>query len=286
MTTTRRGLAALALLAATPAQAACPDMAAAARVAAALIAREPLTAPIAGLTPADAECFREGVVAHLAQPWGDVVGWKAGLTNPAAQRHFGVPHPLRGAIYHATIRARSGDEIPARFGSMPVVESDLLVRVRDDAINEAGSDPVAILRHLDQVIPFIELPDLAFAPGVPLDAAALIAINVGARLGVVGDAMPAEATTDFAGRLASMSVVLSQDGNERARAPGTVLMGHPLNVIPWLVQDLARVGRRLRAGEYISLGGFSPQIPSAAGVWRLRYEGLAATAPEVVVRLT
>ncbi len=282
----RRALAALAFLPAVPAHAACLDMAAAARVAAALIAREQLTSPIPGLTLADAECFRERVVAHLAQPWGDTVGWKAGLTNAAAQQRFGVPHPLRGAIFHATIRAQSGAELPARFGSMPVIESDLIVRVRDDAISEAGADPVAILRHLDQVIPFIELPDLAFAPGVPLDAAALIAINVGARLGVMGEPMPALATDAFAAGLASMSVVLTHDGTERARAPGSALMGHPLNVIPWLVQDLARVGRRLRGGEYISLGGYSPQLPSVPGLWTMRYEGLAATASEVIVRLT
>jgi 2-keto-4-pentenoate hydratase len=282
---TRRSFFALPALAALPAQAACPDMAAAARVAARILAREPLPAPIEGLALADAECFRQRLVAHLAQPWGDVVGWKVGLTNPAAQQRFGVGHPLKGEIFHATLRARSGAELPARFGAASAVEADLLVRIRDEGINAAGEDHVAILRHLDQVIPFIELPDLVFAPGVPFDAAQLIGINVGARLGVVGEPIAAEANAAFAARLGTMGVTLAQDGAERARAPGTVLLGHPLNVLPWLTRELAREGRRLRAGDIVSLGGFSPALPTAPGLWSVRYEGLAAQPLDVTVRL-
>jgi len=281
----RRSLLALPALAALPARAACPDLAAAARVAARILAREPLPAPIEGLALADAEWFRERLVAHLAQPWGDVIGWKVGLTNAAAQQRFGVGHPLKGAIFHATTRARSGAEIPARFGATPTVEADLVVRIRDEGINGAGADHVAILRHLDQVIPFIDLPDLVFPPGVPFDAAQLIGINVGARLGVVGEPIAAEASAGFAARLGTMVVTLAQDGTERARAPGTALLGHPLNVLPWLVRDLAREGRRLRAGEIISLGGFSPALPTAPGTWSVRYEGLAAQPLDVAVRL-
>lgn len=280
----RRSLLALPALAGLPARAACPDLAAAARIAARIIAREPLPAPIEGLALADAECFRQRLVAHLAQPWGDVVGWKVGLTNPAAQQRFGVGHPLRGELFSASVRARSGAELPARFGSVPAVEADLLVRLRDDGLHTAGEDHVAILRHLDHVIPFIELPDLVFAPGVPFDAAQLIGINVGVRLGVLGEPVAAEATPEFAARLGAMRVTLAQDGTERAAAPGSILLGHPLNVLPWLVRDLAREGRRLRAGELISLGGFSPALPTAPGTWSVRYEGLAARPLDVSVR--
>jgi 2-keto-4-pentenoate hydratase len=235
---------------------------------------------------ADGECARERMVALLAQPYGDPVGYKVGLTNDAAQRRFGVPHPLRGTIFHGTLRERSGAELPARFGAVPVIESDLLVRVRDEGIATAGNDPVAILRHLDQVIPFIELPDLVFAQGQLLDAGNLLAINVGARLGVVGTPIAAEATPEFAARLGSMTVILATDERELSRAPGTALLGHPLNVIPWLVQDLAKEGRRLRAGDYVSLGGFSPALPTEAGrTYTVRYEGLAAEPVSVTVRL-
>jgi len=113
----------------------------------------------------------------------------------------------------------------------------------------------------------------------------LLASNVGARLGVLGEGIPVQVTEEFAARLGSMTVILSSDQRELARAPGTALLGHPLNVIPWLAQDLASRGERLRAGELISLGGFSPLFPVEPGrTYTVTYEGLLAAPVTVSVR--
>jgi 2-keto-4-pentenoate hydratase len=283
----RNGLLALVAFSLAPAaEAACLETAEVARIGAAIIERQRVPDLPRGLSLADARCTQQKLVALFAQPWGDAVGYKVGLTNRAAQERFGVPHPLRGTIFHGTIRARSGSDLPAAFGVVPVVEADLLVRVKDDAINTAGTDHVAILRSLDQVIPFIELPDLVVQQGQPMDGGILQLINVGARLGVLGDPIAVEASEEFARRLGTMEVVLANDQKELSRAPGSALLGHPLNVIPWLVQDLAAEGRRLRAGEYISLGGFSPALPVEAGrTYTTRYEGLLERPVAVSVRM-
>jgi 2-keto-4-pentenoate hydratase len=273
------------LLSSGAARADCPDIAEVARLASDILDRRPAQSYGPSLTMEDALCAREKLVAILAQPYGDAVGYKVGLTNAATQQRFGVPNPVRGTIFFGTLRAHSPAEIPAAFGAVPNMESDLLVRVSDKGINEAGSDHVAILRHIDQVIPFIEMPDLVLAPGQLMNGPNLIAINVGARLGVVGDPIPVQATPEFAARLGSMTVTLATEQRELSRAPGTALMGHPLNVIPWLVEDLKREGRRLRAGQYISLGGFSPILPTEAGrTVTATYEGLADRPLTVTVR--
>jgi len=284
----RAALATFLALAAGAARAACPSEAEVARMAGDILANRPAQGYGPGVTMEDAPCARERIVAVLQHQLGAPVGYKVGLTNAAAQGRFGIPHPVRGAIYEATIRARgtagSPAEIPAAFGAVPNVESDLLVRVRDEGINDAGADHVAILRHLDRVIAFIEMPDLVFAPG-QMTGPGLVAINVGARLGVLGDAIPAEATPDFADRLGSMTVTLATDRRELSRVPGTTLLGHPLNVIPWLVGDLRAEGRRLRAGDIISLGGFSPAVATEAGrTVTATYEGLADRPLTVSVR--
>jgi 2-keto-4-pentenoate hydratase len=280
------GAALAAALLPLPAAAACPDVPAVAGLAAAIIERRAPPAPPANLSMADALCGRDRLVAVFAQPWGDTVGWKVGLTNPTAQQRFGVPHPVAGRIFHGTLRERSGAELPAAFGISPAVESDLLVRIRDEGVNEAGDDPVALLRHIDAVIPFIELPDLVYGAGTPWSGPLLVSINVGARLGVLGEEIRPEATPDFAARLASMTVVLADDTRELSRAPGTALLGHPLNALAWLVRDLKEQGRRLQPGEYVSLGGFSPALPAAAGrTYTATYEGLAANPVSVTVRL-
>jgi 2-keto-4-pentenoate hydratase len=284
----RRILAALclgALLAPSAADAACPSVPEVARFARAFLDRTAPPALPADLSMADALCTQERLVAVLAQPFGDRVGWKIGLTNPAVQRRFGVDHPVAGAIFHATIRDRSGAELPARFGILPIIESDLLLRIRHDGIGNVGNDHVALLRHVEAVIPFIELADLVYPPDAAWTGPLIVAINVGARHGVLGEEIPAEATADFAARLGAMTVTLTDDSRELARAPGRALLGHPLNALAWLVQDLKARGRTLRSGEYVSLGGFSPPVPVAAGQrYRVTYEGLAAQPVQVDVR--
>ncbi|MCR0980925.1 2-keto-4-pentenoate hydratase [Roseomonas populi] len=270
------------------ARAACPSDADVQRMAGDILANRPAQGYGPGLTMEDTACARAKIVAIMAERLGAPVGYKVGLTNAAAQQRFGIPHPVRGTIFQATIRAHgtqgSPAEVPAAFGAVPNVESDLLVRVKDEGINEAGADHVAILRHLDQVIPFIEMPDLVFAPG-QMNGPGLVAINVGARLGVLGDPIPVQATPDFAARLGGMTVVLANDQKELSRVPASALLGHPLNAIPWLVEDLKAEGKRLRAGDIISLGGFSPALATEAGrTVTVTYEGLAERPVTVSVR--
>jgi 2-keto-4-pentenoate hydratase len=275
----------LTLLApALSARAACLSDEEVARLAEALVAGRPVPAP-AGLSMADAECTRDKLVPLLARHWGRPIGYKAGATGAAVQRLFGLSGPVYGVMFESTISLRDGAELTL---APPVpnvgVEADLLVRVRDDGINEAGRDHVAILRHLDQVIPYIEMPRTGVSGA--LDGPGLVAINVAARLGVVGAPIPVRADADFAGRLGTMVVVFADDTRELARAQGSALLGHPLNVIPWLVGDLARGGQRLRAGDIVSLGGFAPSVPAQSGrTYTLRYEGLLDRPVSVSVRI-
>ena len=271
-------------LALTPAaEAACPDDAAIARFAGQVLQRQSPT-PFAALSPAEGRCVQDKLIAIFAQPLGDVVGYKLGLTNLAIQQRFGIDHPIRGSIFHATLRASSGAEIEARLAAVPVLEADMLVRIGMGGVETALNHHAALIRHIDQVIPFIELPDLVYAPDHRPSLGDLLAVNVGARLGVVGRPIAVTPSAEFAAALGRMSISLHQDGREVSRAPSAAILGHPLNALAWIARDLAREGRHLREGDMISLGSFSPPQPVVAGqVWTARYEGLGE-AQDVVVR--
>lgn len=264
----------------------CPQDAAMAAMASSLIANAPVEPFGRDLTLEDALCAQAKLVLAMVKHLGRPVGWKVGLTNEAAQKRFGVTHPLAGPIYEATVRGRSGDKLPAKFAAVPVVEADLIVRVKDAGINTAGEDHVAILRHIDQVIPFLEMPDLALADMGKMNGPNLLAIGVGARLGVLGEPIEPQATPDFAAKLGTMVVRFANDQKELATAPGSALLGHPLNVIPWLVKDLAARGMALQPGDLISLGGFSPALPAEAGrTYTTTYTGLLEQPVSVSVTL-
>ncbi len=181
----------LALLAATlvlpfaaPAGAACPTPQAVGQLAAAWQAMTPATGLDAAMTMADAYCGQTLLLAELAKTQGRVVGYKAGLTNQAVHKRFGYDAPVRGTLFEKMLLG-DGAEVPARFGARPVFEADLVVEVKDEGINDART-PAEVLPHLSRILPFIELPDLVLDPKEPLNGPVIAAINVGARLGVLG----------------------------------------------------------------------------------------------------
>lgn len=266
--------AASALMGPLPAHAACPSHEKVSAMIRAWEALEPVRGLRTDLSMQDAECGQRRLVQKLALALGPVVGYKAGLTNPAIQKRFAVTAPLRGALLQRML-LQEGEAVPARFGARPVFEADLLVVVRDSAIHRARTH-VEALKSLSMVVPFIELPDLVVAEGEKLTAPLIVFINVGARLGVTGKGVPVEATEAFAASLAAMRVrVTDQDGKELASAKGSAILGHPLNAVLWLAQDLKRSGIELKAGDVLSLGSFTPPMPPRPGLAvTVHYEGL------------
>lgn len=272
-----------ALATASPAEATCPSHEKVSAIIRAWEAREPVRGLRADLSMKDAECGRKRLVQKLELALGRVVGYKAGLTNPAVQKRFGVSAPLRGVLLQKML-LDEGQAVPARFGARPVFEADLLVVVKDAAIHRARTRLEA-LRSLSLVVPFVELPDLVVAKGEKLTAPMIVSINVGARLGVLGKGIPVEPTEEFAARLAAMRVQMTDgEGKVLASAKGSAILGHPLNAVLWLAHDLEKSGERLKAGDVLSLGSFSPPMPPRPGLTvKVRYEGLPGN-PQVAVR--
>ena len=236
--------------------------------------RQPAANP-EGLSAADGECSRDKLNKLLQAQMGPPVGYKAGLTNPAVQKRFGADAPVWGTLY-APMLLKSGAVVDATFGARPLFEADMLVRVSDEAVNRATT-PEEVLRSIDQVIPFVELPDLVVQTPAPpkLNGAAITAINVGARLGVLGTPVPVQATADFSNAMRDFVAIVKGDGAELDRGKGSDVLGHPLNAVVWLVKDMARSGRSLKKGELVSLGSFSKLLPPKPGLSvEVVYEGL------------
>jgi 2-keto-4-pentenoate hydratase len=232
------------------------------------------------LTMEEGVCTQANLVQLLSKTQGKPIGYKAGLTSPAAQQQLGVPNPVLGVLL-AKMILPDGSTVPADFGPRPLFEADMLVTVRDDGINAARTVMEAA-RHLTTLQPFIELPDLVLAQGEPMTGPVIIAINVGARLGVVGEPVPVLATPEFVNALAEMQVILTADGAEISKGPGKAILGHPLNAVLFIAEEVQRRGGRLKAGDILSLGSFSRLTPPKPGQKVVaRYEGLP-TGPMMV----
>jgi 2-keto-4-pentenoate hydratase len=274
--------AAFAVTSATVAQAQCLTDAQAADLVASYVAKTPAV-NLENLSDADGACTRAKVNHLLAQRLGKVIGYKAGLTNPAVQKRFNTDKPVWGKLYEGMVLP-SGATVDAAFGARPLYEADLLVRVKSSAINHAKT-PLEVLDAVDQMVPFVELPDLMVQAPPKLNGAGVAAINVGARLGVAGApiAVPAYRGERYAllRALADMNVSLTDGAGARlGGGKGSDILDHPLNAVVWLAGALAQEGLTMQPGDLISLGSFSALLPPKAGLSvTATYEGLPGAAP-------
>jgi 2-keto-4-pentenoate hydratase len=265
----------------------CPDNAAIAEMTRAYAALEPLPNPSEALSLAGAVCGRDKFVRLLGERYGKVVGYKAALTNPAVQKRFNYPAPVRGTLLDAMIVA-DGAEVPAKFGALPVFEADLVVVVRDASIHEART-PEQVLASIVSIRPFIELPDLIVKDPSRINGPTITLINAGTRLGVLGAPIAVTPSLAQSGALSAslrdMTVrVIDGNGRELDSGKGSAILDHPLNAVIWLADDLKKSGITLKPGDLLSLGSFSRLLPPQAGqTVRVVYEGLPGN-PSVSVR--
>lgn len=265
------------------AHAACPSDTDTALMMARFANLQPVPNPPADMSMSDALCGRDKFTQFLGQNYGKVVGYKAGLTNPAVQKRFNYPHPVRGTLFEKMM-LQDGAEVSAKYGARPVFEADMVVEVKDAGINKATT-ALAALRYLSRVYPFIELPDLGVEDPSKITGPAIVYLNVGARLGVLGKPFGVKATPALVEALAKMTVrMVDQDGKVLDSGKGSAILGQPLNAVLWLIKDLNASGIALKKGDLLSLGSFSRLMSPKPGTGaKVSYEGLPGN-PTVSVR--
>lgn len=253
-------LIAALLLAAGPALADCPAPAQMQDAARGWIAGERLPDPGVA-TIEDAACayvpFREVLQAEMGPP----VGWKVGFTSKPAQERFGVTAPVAGALF-APMILEDGAEVSLTGSRSPFYEADLVVTVADAAINEATTRE-QVAAALSDVRPFIELPDMALAEGVKPTGPIMASYGVIPWRGVIGQGVAMTDLADPVADLAALTVEMKANGAEPVQGTGGMLLGHPLDVVLWLI---GHGGARLEPGQVISLGSLSPLVEATPGV--------------------
>ncbi|WP_136652310.1 2-keto-4-pentenoate hydratase [Paracoccus aeridis] len=248
-----------AIFAAGPALAACPPPAQMQAAAAGWLAGQRLPDPVVA-SMADAACaytaFRGGLEAAMGKP----VGVKVGFTSKPVQDRFGVTEPATGALF-APMIVPDGGAVSLSGSRSPFYEADLIVTVADPAIMQATTRE-QVAAALGEVRPFIELPDLALAEGVKATGPVMASYGVTPWRGVLGQGVAVADLADPVADLAALTVDLKANGASVAQGTGDMLLGHPLDVVLWLVGQGSYV---LPAGAMISLGSLSPLTEAAPG---------------------
>ena len=250
---------------------------------AAYTAKEQLTDPPENLSDADAACTRAAFQQKLGEIHGPLAGYKVTLTNPKVQKTFNTNQPIWGAWYQDMLLPNRS-KVPANYGTWPVLDAGLLVRVKSSAINQATT-PEQVLSHIDKITPFIELADVLVKTPSKLTPQGMSAINAGARMGVMGTALnvPTDARQQkrLLRELSNMVVrVQTGKGKMLSRGKGSDVAGHPLQTVIWLSGALQEQGQALQEGQWVSLGSYSSMLrPQAGQTITAVYPGLTGARP-------
>ena len=123
-------------------------------VAESWLAKKPAKGFGVTMSMSEAAVVQTRYTALISKDLGDMVGYKAGLTNPAVQKRFNYDKPIRGTLFAKMILPGPA-RVPAAFGSRPVYEADMVAVVGNAAKAMTAKSPLEALQALKEIRPFI-----------------------------------------------------------------------------------------------------------------------------------
>ena len=189
--------------------------------------------------------------------FGDLIGWKLGVTSRAKQQQVGIDAPIYGFL--ATDHVLDlGEPLITDEHINPRCEPEIVFVMGRDL---AGAHVTAteVLAATAGVAVGIEVLDSRYTD-YRFTMPDVVADNASAGRYVVGTPVP-PAGID----LRLVGVVLEHNGQVVATASGAASLGHPAAAVAWLVRSLAASGEGLRTGDVILSGGLTAAVPVSAG---------------------
>jgi 2-keto-4-pentenoate hydratase len=178
-------------------------------------------------------------------------GFKIGATARGMQDYLGVDGPMAGFMPGPI--HRHGARLAFADYLRPGVECEIALRLSRDIAPGALSRDAARMA-VAACFPAVEVVENRYADFKAFGAPSLVADQVFHAAAVVG----ADATFD-PHALDGLEGVISHDGVELGRGPGSALLGHPLAVLQWLADSgAAHAFGGLRAGQVVLCGSVTP----------------------------
>jgi len=181
---------------------------------------------------------------------GKIIGYKAAATNETAQRQMDVDGPFFGTLLSATSH-RSLATLPASQFTLRIVEAEFGFEIGEDV--PPSTKPYtaeSIAPFVAFAIPAIEVVDHRYHDWRLVGAPSLAADNAIHGAWVEGDPIRDWRRYDLSRHTVNVLV----NGQPWRIGSGANVLGHPLNVVAWLANELPLHGRQLRAGEKVSTG--------------------------------
>lgn len=239
----------------------------------------PLPADLAPRDVGEAYTIQSEFVGMRAASLGQVTGYKIALTTPAMRAMVGLNDSIAGDMLDKTILRfdpGAGARVRAAAYVRLLVEFEIAVELAEDlpAIG-APYDRKRISAAVAAVMPALELADdrnadYSILPANPFMLIADNAWNEGAVLG--------EPVRDWQGMdLAALRGVATINGRHAGEGHGRDVMGHPLDALAWMANNLASRGLGLWRGDVVITGSLvTTKYPKPGDLVRFEAGNLGA----------
>jgi 2-keto-4-pentenoate hydratase len=183
--------------------------------------------------------------------WGDApVGWKVGATSKEVQARFGIDEPVYGPLFKSTVHASPARLKAAAFQHL-LLEAEFTFSFRDGLpLRAKRYAREEVMEAIEAVIPSIEIISPRFKRLSVDHTPQFVADFSGNAAAVLG--APRKDWRDL--DLAAQGVAMIVGGVKRQEGTGALTLGHPLNVLDWLLAAMRARGQEIRKGDLVMTG--------------------------------
>lgn len=197
----------------------------------------------------------------VAERGFEPIGYKIGATNAASRQRLNLAEPFFGRLYKQSTNDSPAD-FPRKPGFWQLAEAEIAIQLeRDLGPSAAPYDAAQLADATGAILPAVEIAGTHWTPSAKPSVTALIADNGAHAHWIKGAPLRNFAKLD----LLEEEVRLSTSANTAASGKGAMVDGGPFHAAAWLANALLRMGRFLKAGDYISTGSTTIPQPLFAG---------------------
>ena len=230
-------------------------------------ARRPLDVMTQSFAPSDeqqAYAIQEAFLGRVAESKGtEVWGYKIAYTNRIMRERAGIDAPCSGLILSSGVH-ESGVTISRNDYLRLGIECEVAVKMGVDLpASDAPYTRETIVDAIEWLAASFEIVDGRDGAAGDGRNPALRAIvtNINNGGAVLAEPVSNWQSIDLAASQGKMIV----NGEVIGEGVGTDIMGHPLEPVAWLANNLAILGKSLKAGDTILTGSFAPPYFINAG---------------------
>ena len=178
------------------------------------------------------------------------IGWFVALTSPEMQSVHRTSGPIYGRILRPNLHRSPGVVLLRDSERSVTVEAEYAFILARDLTPGLAHTEAAVTTAIRSVVPMLEFVDSIFKDMTAVDVASLVADNGADGQIVLGQEVegfsPAELLTDPARVMVN--------GVHVAEGHPSNVMGGPLQVLTWFVNERTKGGQVVREGEIVGTG--------------------------------